>query len=130
MPKSSVKRTKQAKTKPGKPTGRKAAPTKSAGRKRASAMTEPSSRLLTDASASPQILTTTGGGNGRAPSDQILDLNVPGLNRNAVNPRERHMALDHVTSFWAAEDITALRRVESTGSFKWVMWRRSSLPPS
>ena len=62
--------------------------------------------------------------------DEFLDSNVPGLGRNATNAYERHVALDHaVTGVWAAEDISAIRRVESTGSYKWVMWRRGSLPP-
>lgn len=62
--------------------------------------------------------------------DEFLDSNVLSHGQNATSAYERHVALDHVvTNVWATEDITMIRRVESTGSYKWVMWRRGSLPP-
>lgn len=62
---------------------------------------------------------------------EFLDSNVPGLGHDATNAFERHVALDHVvTNVWATEDITMIRRVESAGAFKWVMWRRSDIPPA
>ncbi|MFO1458118.1 MAG: hypothetical protein U1G08_01825 [Verrucomicrobiota bacterium] len=68
---------------------------------------------------------TRGTGDAGAPDAQLLDVNVPGLSRNAVDAGERHQALEHaVTGVWAVEDIAALQRDESSESFKWVMWRR------
>ena len=62
---------------------------------------------------------------------EFLDSNVPGLGHDATNAAERHVALDHViVDVWATEDITMIRRVESAGDCKWVMWRRTSLPPA
>jgi len=88
-------------------------------------------RIRSLSTATIQPVSAAGLLDGGAPDDQFLDANVPGLGRNAANPNERRKALLHVVNnVWIVEDITALRRVESGGAFKWVMWRRSSLPPA
>lgn len=66
-----------------------------------------------------------------APDDQLLDVNVPGLGKNSTNPNHRLKALLHaVNNVWRVADISVIRRVESGPSHKWVLWRRSSVPPA
>ena len=61
---------------------------------------------------------------------QVDDNNVPGLNRPATTPPERHMALTHaVVNVWTTADIGTIRRIESEGRSLWVMWERTTVLP-
>ncbi len=52
------------------------------------------------------------------------------LGHPAQTPEERREALDHALNGpWAAEDISAIRRVESEGRYLWVLWRYSTVSP-